>query len=35
VAGARTASESFGHQEFVLGYKSFALVDPACHLSHA
>ena len=34
-AGARTASESLGHQEFVLGYKSFEPVDPACHPSHA
>lgn len=30
-AGRRTASESLGHQEFVLGYKSFEPVGPACH----
>lgn len=26
-----TASESLGHQEFVLGYKSFEPVGPGCH----
>jgi altronate dehydratase large subunit len=32
VAGGRqTASESLGHQEFVLGYKSFDPIGPACH----
>lgn len=30
-AGAATASELLGHQEFVLGYKSFEPVGPACH----
>ncbi len=29
--GARTASESLGHQEFVLGYKSFEPIGPGCH----
>ncbi|MCC5805966.1 MAG: UxaA family hydrolase [Opitutales bacterium] len=29
--GELTASESLGHQEFVLGYKSFEPVGPACH----
>ena len=33
-AGAKTASESLGHQEFVLGYKSFEPVGPACHPSY-
>jgi altronate dehydratase large subunit len=33
-AGARTASESLGHQEFVLGYKTFQPVGPACHPRH-
>ena len=28
--GRQTASESMGHQEFVLGYKSFEPVGPAC-----
>jgi altronate dehydratase large subunit len=32
VAGGRlTASETLGHQEFVLGYKSFEPIGPACH----
>jgi altronate hydrolase len=31
VAGGRqTASEQMGHQEFVLGYKSFEPIGPAC-----
>jgi altronate hydrolase len=30
-AGEPTASESLGHREFVLGYKSFEPVGPACH----
>lgn len=30
-AGKRTASESLGHQEFVLGYKSFEPIGPSCH----
>jgi altronate dehydratase large subunit len=30
-AGRITASESLGHREFVLGYKSFEPVGPACH----
>jgi altronate hydrolase len=34
-AGAKTASESLGHQEFVLGYKSFEPIGPACHPSYA
>lgn len=29
-AGAQTASESLGHQEFVLTYKSFEPLGPAC-----
>lgn len=33
-AGVRTASESLGHQEFVLGYKSFVAIGPACHPSY-
>jgi len=32
-AGTRTASEELGHQEFVLGYKSFEPTGPACHPS--
>lgn len=32
-AGAETASERLGHQEFVLGYKQFEPVGPACHPS--
>ncbi len=28
--GRRTASESLGHQEFVLTYKSFEPIGPAC-----
>jgi len=34
-AGEETASESLGHQEFVLGYKQFEPVGPACHPLHA
>jgi altronate hydrolase len=34
-AGAKTASETLGHQEFVLGYKSFKPIGPACHPSYA
>jgi altronate hydrolase len=30
-AGRRTASEELGHREFVLGYKSFEPIGPACH----
>ena len=30
-SGKPTASESLGHQEFVLGYKTFEPVGPACH----
>ncbi len=30
-AGRLTASESLGHREFVLGYKSFEPIGPACH----
>jgi altronate hydrolase len=30
-AGEPTASESLGHREFVLGYKSFEPLGPACH----
>jgi altronate hydrolase len=33
--GGLTASESLDHQEFVLGYKSFSPVGPACHPGHA
>lgn len=29
--GRRTASEQLGHQEFVLGYKSFDPIGPGCH----
>jgi altronate dehydratase large subunit len=29
--GQPTASESLGHQEFVLGYKSFEPIGPTCH----
>ncbi|MBT8037702.1 MAG: UxaA family hydrolase [Verrucomicrobiae bacterium] len=29
--GRLTASESLGHQEFVLGYKTFEPTGPACH----
>lgn len=29
--GTSTASEALGHQEFVLGYKSFEPTGPACH----
>lgn len=34
-AGAPTASEALGHQEFVLGYKSFEPIGPACHPASA
>ncbi|MFM8378452.1 MAG: UxaA family hydrolase [Planctomycetia bacterium] len=34
-AGTQTASESLGHQEFVLGYKSFEPIGPACHPTYA
>ncbi len=34
-AGTPTASEALGHQEFVLGYKSFEPVGPACHPTSA
>jgi altronate hydrolase len=34
-AGAKTASESLGHQEVVLGYKSFEPIGPACHPTYA
>ncbi len=30
-SGKPTASESLGHQEFVLGYKSFSPLGPSCH----
>jgi altronate hydrolase len=30
-AGQKSASESLGHQEFVLGYKSFEPIGPVCH----
>lgn len=30
-AGRPTASEELGHREFVLGYKSFEPIGPACH----
>ena len=30
-AGEPTRSETLGHQEFILGYKSFEPVGPACH----
>ena len=30
-AGGLTASEALGHREFVLGYKSFEPIGPACH----
>jgi len=29
--GGKTASERLGHQEFVLGYKSFDPIGPGCH----
>lgn len=29
--GQKTASEALGHQEFVLGYKSFEPIGPGCH----
>jgi altronate dehydratase large subunit len=32
-AGSPTASESLGHQEFVLGYKTFEPTGPSCHPS--
>jgi altronate dehydratase large subunit len=28
--GARTRSEDLGHQEFILTYKSFEPIGPAC-----
>ncbi|MCC5790839.1 MAG: UxaA family hydrolase [Opitutales bacterium] len=31
VGRSPTASESLGHQEFVLGYKSFSPTEPTCH----
>jgi altronate dehydratase large subunit len=31
--GSATASEELGHREFVLGYKSFEPIGPACHPS--
>jgi altronate dehydratase large subunit len=34
-AGSRTASESLGHQEFILGYKTFEPIGPACHPGYA
>ena len=34
-AGTPTASEALGHQEFVLGYKSFEPVGPVCHPASA
>jgi len=34
-AGQRTASEALGHQEFVLGYKRFEPIGPACHPTYA
>ena len=35
VANAQpTASETLGHQEFVLGYKHFEPVGPGCHPSN-
>ncbi len=30
-AGAETVSEALDHQEFSLGYKTFAAIGPACH----
>jgi altronate hydrolase len=33
--GERTASEKLGHQEFVLGYKSFEPIGPVCHPAYA
>ena len=30
-SGKPTASESLGHQEFILGYKSFSPLGPSCH----
>jgi altronate hydrolase len=30
-SGSPTVSESLGHREFVLGYKSFEPIGPACH----
>jgi altronate dehydratase large subunit len=29
-AGAQTTSEALGHQEFILGYKSFEPLGPSC-----
>ncbi|MFM8577518.1 MAG: UxaA family hydrolase [Planctomycetaceae bacterium] len=34
-AGESTASERLGHQEFVLGYKSFEPIGPACNPTYA
>ena len=34
-AGRRTASESLGHREFSLGYKTFEPIGPACHPGYA
>lgn len=34
-AGRRTASESLGHQEFSLAYKTFEPIGPACHSGYA
>jgi altronate hydrolase len=33
--GARTRSEQLGHQEFILTYKSFEPIGPACFPSAA
>lgn len=33
--GQQTASESLGHQEFVLGYKSFEPIGPTCHPTYS
>jgi len=30
ISGTRTKSEALGHQEFVLGYKSFEPLGPSC-----
>ena len=32
--GARTRSEALGHQEFILTYKSFEPIGPACLPGH-
>ena len=34
-AGGRTRSEDLGHQEFILTYKSFEPIGPACLPSRA